>query len=988
MKRQQILKGLGLLIVFILTWSSASSARVADLQQATIAGPYVPGEILVKLRPGVAPEGTGAVTFGGAPGLSALGARFGVASVAPLFPEHATVASGLERIYKLSLPADGDMLAAIQAFTGDPAVEYAEPNYIYQVADPPLDTPDAGVAPQEATLAALPEGALLPFTGSRSLTSGPHGVLADSSLGFCQNQDIVNMSGVDFGGSFPVLSIAEGKFLGYYQKDPQKADPRDSKAAGNYVLIEHNNGTQAMYWHLDSVSAEVRNLTVDQWIPRGFPIGASGKTGLAATAGNHLHLELKRGANAGDPFSGVRATWDGESLDGWTFSSFRVKGQTGKGINYLGSVAKGTSKTITITNVSTCGGRRTQTPTEAEVVVADDYDLTVASNTADENTGFSNWDMVKSLTSTNRLNPLTISGAPTKEFSGRTIGDSGTFTFRIDNHGDHTVAGLGSTVSGAAFSITGGNPASGRNCGIDLAKGQWCEITVRFAPPSIGEHRGTLTFSHIPTGETTPVVMEVKLVGTGEQLPPFYPNDEHFPEQYGLHNTGQNGGKVDADIDAPEAWGAINLTPATMVAVVDTGIDYTHDELKDGRVRTDLDWDYVNNDGDASDDYGRGTHVAGIIAAKSNNGIGIAGVMQGANLLPVKACNKQGDCNTDHLAQAVRYAADKGARVINLSISGLACSNALTDAINYAHFTKGAVVVAPAGEKGEGVSYPASIDAVIAVGASDHRDVLATSSNRGNELDLLAPGVDVWTTKPYNNGYDKVSGTWIAAPFVAGVAGTLIAQRPTLSNEQVRDILRQSADRLGTANFDKRYGYGRVNLSQALRTPTPTAPKPSTGGASCPGCGATVAATQGADGDILLSNIRALRDGVFQQDPGRRWARIYYENQLEVALMVATDAGLSVDVLAGWREFDPVFQRLMDDQAPPVTLTPELIATASEVMMGVAARGSPAVREAIVSEWQRVDPQRFVGWEVRDVWAQLVAENESMPQVYLPTLRP
>lgn len=978
MRHHQILRALSILIVLTLLWSTSSSAKITNLQASTGPQAYVPGEILIKLRPGVAPEAAGTATFTGAPDLSALATRLGVKAIAPLFPEHDPSDIGLERIFKLSLPAESDVVAAVQAFAGSPGVEYAEPNYIYQIPDPPLETTDGGVTPQDMTLSALPGGALLPFTGSRSYTSGPHGAIGDD-IAICYDQNIANMSGIDFAfarQSFPVVAIAGGTFLGYGSR---------ATGAGNYVLIEHSNGIQSMYWHLATVSAEVRSLEVGQWIPRGFPIGDAGQSGGQTAI--HLHLELKRGANASNPYSGTPVTWDGESLDGWTFYSFRVPGQTGQGINYRGSAVRGFTRQLAITNVSACADVRDNA--NADVIVASDYpeDSSTASNTANANTAFANYPGSKVLTSTNRLNRLTISGAPTKDFGGRTIGDSAEFSFRVHNHGTQAVSWLSNMVSGAAFSVTAGSPESGRNCGSDLAGGQWCEITVRFTPTFSGTHSGALTLGHTPAGETTPVVVEIKLTGTGLQTPPLYPNDPFFSEQYGLHNTGRNGGKLDADIDAPEAWGTIRFTPATMIAVIDTGIYYTHEDLNDGRVRTDLDWDYVNNDGDALDDFGHGTHVAGIIAARSNNGLGIAGVMQGAYLLPVKACNNQGKCFVDKVAQAIRYAADKGSRVINLSLGGFACSDALTDAINYAHFDKGAVVVAASGNDGNGVSYPASIDAVIAVGASDRRDVPASFSNHGAELDLVAPGRDIWTTAP-RNGYDRHSGTSMSAPFVAGVAGTLIAQRPTLTNEQVRDILRQSADRLGAASFDELYGYGRVNLFQALQTPAPASPKPSARGKACPGCGASEAAALGADGDSLLANVRALRDGVFQQDPGRRWARVYYEHQLEVALMVATDASLSADVLAGWRKFDPVFQRLMDDEAPPVTLTPELIAAASEVMMGVAARGSPAVREAIVTEWQRVDPQRFVGWEVRDVWAKLVKENAQTPEIYLPSVHP
>jgi hypothetical protein len=226
----------------------------------------------------------------------------------------------------------------------------------------------------------------------------------------------------------------------------------------------------------------------------------------------------------------------------------------------------------------------------------------------------------------------------------------------------------------------------------------------------------------------------------------------------------------------------------------------------------------------------------------------------------------------------------------------------------------------------------------------------------------------------------------MAAPQVAGVAGLLLAQRPELTPDQVRDILRRSANDLGASGFDKLYGYGRVNAFGALQTPTPDNSKAADraqNDKSC-NCAASSAVTGASDGGGLLANLRALRDQVFTQDPGRRWARIYYEHQFEVAWMVTTDGDLRADVLAGWREFDPVFQALLHPEQPSVILTPELVATAKRVMMGVADRGSPAVHDVIVQEWRRVDPDRFAGWDVRQVWEQLRRENQPSHQLYMP----
>lgn len=157
----------------------------------------------------------------------------------------------------------------------------------------------------------------------------------------------------------------------------------------------------------------------------------------------------------------------------------------------------------------------------------------------------------------------------------------------------------------------------------------------------------------------------------------------------------------------------------------------------------------------------------------------------------------------------------------------------------------------------------------------------------------------------------------------------------------------------------------------------------------CEPCAAVNTLSPEPDGDTLLSDLRAVRDQVFTEDPGRRWSQIYYEHQLEVAWVLLRNSQVRADALAGFRAFDPVFRALLegDQAAEPVILTPELIAAAERALMGVAENSSPAVREDIIREWERVDPYRFVGWDVRDVWAQLRIE-ESKSRIYLPLVAP
>jgi subtilisin family serine protease len=382
------------------------------------------------------------------------------------------------------------------------------------------------------------------------------------------------------------------------------------------------------------------------------------------------------------------------------------------------------------------------------------------------------------------------------------------------------------------------------------------------------------------------------------------------------------------------------------------------------------------------DDNGHGTHVAGTIAAETNNGVGVAGVMWQAQILPLKVLNSRGSGSSGDVASAIRYAADQGADVINMSLGSSSCSQTIADAVNYAYFDKGVVIVAAAGNNGGSIGYPAKHPPVIAVGATDHNDHKAYFSSFGDDLDVVAPGVTVFSTVP-NNGYDAFSGTSMASPHVAGVAGLLLAQRPDLSNGQVREILRQSTDDLGQSGFDRYYGYGRVNAYQSLQMETPDEP-PAPERAKC-GCAAGAALADEPDGQSMLSTLRAVRDEVFTQDPGRRWTRIYYEHQFEVAWLLMSDGQLRADARAGFCAFDPVFRAgLGDDEAdPPVILTPELIEAARRALMGVAEHGSSALHDDIVREWEKVDPYRFVGWDVLEVWEQLRFEEQSV-RIYLP----
>ena len=294
----------------------------------------------------------------------------------------------------------------------------------------------------------------------------------------------------------------------------------------------------------------------------------------------------------------------------------------------------------------------------------------------------------------------------------------------------------------------------------------------------------------------------------------------------------------------PEAWNTATGEGVT-VAVVDTGIDNTHpdivnnmwtntkeianngiDDDNNGYIDDIWGWDFTSSDNNPVDDNGHGTHVAGTIAATGNNGIGIVGVAPGAKVMAVKGLYSSGGGNPDILANAIVYAVENGADIINCSFGGKGYSQAFEDAVNTA-VNLGAVVVVAAGNDDNDVSEysPASIKDAITVAATDNSDKKAYFSNWGSGIDMAAPGVDILsllasdTTKGSTVGskYTRLNGTSMAAPHVAGVAALILSNQRELSNEQVYFALKNSSDDIITTGFDYFSGYGRVNAGRALQ---------------------------------------------------------------------------------------------------------------------------------------------------------------------------
>ena len=308
------------------------------------------------------------------------------------------------------------------------------------------------------------------------------------------------------------------------------------------------------------------------------------------------------------------------------------------------------------------------------------------------------------------------------------------------------------------------------------------------------------------------------------------PNEQYFSYQYALFNNGQLfypekslRGLSGADIKASEGWDWSTSSSGTVIAIVDSGIALAHEDLKNKVLSG---YDFVNDDTNPQDDNGHGTFVASLAAAETNNDIGIAGVAWNAMLLPVKVLDSHGVGNYLTIAAGIKYAADQGAKVINLSLGGTNDSYILKDACQYA-FDKGCTLVAAAGDSGSGtVQFPAAYDELcLAVGASDANDLLATFSNHGLQIDVVAPGVWVFgasfnPAKPTElSSYTWGNGTSLAAAHVSGAAALLIAYKPLLTNEQVMAIIKYTADDVnGDAHpgVDEEMGYGRINLQTLL----------------------------------------------------------------------------------------------------------------------------------------------------------------------------
>lgn len=340
--------------------------------------------------------------------------------------------------------------------------------------------------------------------------------------------------------------------------------------------------------------------------------------------------------------------------------------------------------------------------------------------------------------------------------------------------------------------------------------------------------------------------------------PYFYSSgtwDQRYADQWALHTIGFGNDK-----NGKKLWKNVSkLKQSVVVAVIDTGLDYFHpdfdrqanlwrntDETENGRdddgngfVDDLIGWNFVDRNNNPWDRTGHGTHAAGIIAAATGNGEGVAGMNPMVKIMPLKVLNFLGRGNSSGIAEAIFYAVDNGAQVINLSLGGEYITRAEQMAVQYAVDRNVIVVVASGNTASDTSNYGfAKLDTVITVAATDPNDKRATFSNWGQDVNLSAPGLDVLSLRARRtdfveisgaenhtpgvdfvgpeNKYYRASGTSFAAPFVSGAASLLLSANPKLTAAQVTRMLLMSAKDIEVVGWDQLTGYGRLDVAAAM----------------------------------------------------------------------------------------------------------------------------------------------------------------------------
>jgi len=281
------------------------------------------------------------------------------------------------------------------------------------------------------------------------------------------------------------------------------------------------------------------------------------------------------------------------------------------------------------------------------------------------------------------------------------------------------------------------------------------------------------------------------------------PNDLLYREQYQWNLP---------VIQAEAGWDITTGDEHIIIAVIDTGVDLDHPDLSR---RLTNGYNVLENNDFPDDDSGHGTHVSGIIASETNNQEGVAGITWYNKIMPIKAMGAEGYGTTFDIAKGIIWAVDHGANVINMSLGNYQPSSLLKEAIDYA-YNKNVVLISAAGnENTMQPSYPAAYPEVLSVSAVDNTGRRASFSNYGDYIDVSAPGVQITSTY-FNQQYAALSGTSMASPHVAGLAGLLLSANPNLTNREVIDIIKNSAYDLGIPGNDSDFGNGLIDVKNAL----------------------------------------------------------------------------------------------------------------------------------------------------------------------------
>lgn len=435
--------------------------------------------------------------------------------------------------------------------------------------------------------------------------------------------------------------------------------------------------------------------------------------------------------------------------------------------------------------------------------------------------------------------------------------------------------------------------------------------------------------------------------------------DPLYAQQWSLNNTGQTGGSYDADVDMEEVYTYLASHPPVYnptVAMLDTGVDLNHEDLRNKVLPG---YDFVSDDFDPSDTDGHGTGTASIVGAETNNNVGMAGVCPNCRILPMRVGTWVVHFGSREVAEGIYYASNPAygnADVISMSLGGT-CSDLWTDAVNYA-YDQNVIMVSAAGNlTGPIVVYPAKYERVLAISATDKYDDFAWWSAFGPEIDVSAPGQAVLVADRYDN-YGTMTGTSSATPHVAGTAALLLGQNPSLTNAQMRQIIRASADPKGFPGYDWFYGYGRLNaytaILQAQNPPGSSYDPPAETNcevipifANLPGPTANMTLGEMA---TLLKNANAVTAvaPLLHQHRGQLAALIVANSDLTQQLTSLVET--AVPYVQAWQKGDET-----------VLVSADFVHDAESFVMALADVANPDLSQALQTAWAKLDLAAMVG---------------------------